>query len=246
MGADVLRVPCWLALAVVCLMGVGLVACGLLPAMPTQQESGAYAYTTWDATESPNYYRVVGPAEVVDPPEPGEVWYGPLDVLGRATSARVTVTHDLMEAGIARERADTSSLYPSGWGSNAKVDIPLADGGTYHGYFWNRSHLVAKSLGGAELLENLITGTRMQNVGANDGKGGMAWCETTCRTWLEANPQGSVYYAATPVYEGRELVPRSVVVDMRSSDGALDQRVEVYNAALGFSIDYANGTFKPQ
>ena len=203
-------------------------------------------YTAWDPVVSPNYYRVVGPAVVSEELAPGDVLYGDLDLLGRATGTRAQVTNAMMTNGIARERKDTSSISPSGWGENSKVEIALPNGGTYHGYFWNRSHLLAKSLGGDEVIQNLITGTRMQNVGANDGGGGMAWCETTCRDWLEAHPDGSVYYAATPVYEGSELVARSVLVDMRSSDGSIDQRVEVYNAALGFSIDYATGAFFEQ
>ena len=34
-----------------------------------------------------------------------------------------------------------------------------------------------------------------------------------------------------------------MLVDLRSSDGSLDQRIEVYNAAKGFDIDYAAGSF---
>jgi DNA-entry nuclease len=134
-------------------------------------------------------------------------------------------------------------ILPSGWGHNEKVDIDLPDGSTYHGYLFNRSHLIAKSLGGSEVVENLITGTRTQNVGANDGRGGMAYPETLARNWLRDNTEGSVWYSATPVYEEDELVPRSVIVDLRSSDGSLDLELEVYNAAQGYRIDYSDGTF---
>lgn len=202
-----------------------------------------YAYTAWDEEASPDYYRIFGPAARVTTLDPGNVSYGSLDSLGRATYAQANVTYDLMESGIARERDDMSDLHPSGWGHNAEVNIELWDHTTYHGWFWNRSHLLAKSLGGGERLDNLITGTRMQNVGANDGEGGMAFPETLVRTYLQAHQAETVSYVATPIYEADELVPRSVYVDVKSSDGELDLCIEVYNAAKGYDIDYATGTF---
>ena len=36
---------------------------------------------------------------------------------------------------------------------------------------------------------------------------------------------------------------RSVIVDVRSSDGVLDFELEVYNAARGHEIDYTTGEF---
>ena len=113
----------------------------------------------------------------------------------------------------------------------------------FRSYFWNRSHLIAKSLGGDDIAENLVTGTRTQNVGANDGQGGMGYAEGIARRFLESNQGATLYYSATPVYEGSELVCRSVIVDMRASDGSLDMQVEVYNCAKGFLIDYATGAF---
>ncbi len=202
-------------------------------------------FTAWDPIASPNYYRVVGSAVVSAVPAPGEVVNKDLDALGRATGAVSLVTYDSMQAGRQREREDASGISPSGWGHNAEVDMAMPDGNVYHGLFFNRSHLLAKSLGGTEEARNLITATRTQNVGANvnGSEGGMAYVEGLARTWLEMHPEGQVYYAATPVYHADELLARSVLVDVRSSDGELDQRIEVYNAALGFDIDYATGSF---
>ena len=205
----------------------------------------ARSYTPWTEDDAPNYYRVVGPAVIDFSLEPGEITYSGLDLLGRSGRATACVTYPMMEAGIEREREDMQSIHPSGWGHNAEVDIELIDGSFYHGYLYNRSHLIAKSLGGAEIRENLVTGTRMQNVGDSNPAGGMLFCEQVARDWLVRNPDGWVLYSATPVYEGDELLCRSVVVDMRSSDGTLDMQVEVYNAALGFEIDYATGEFSP-
>ncbi len=210
------------------------------------QETVQIAPSVWDAEADPNYYRVLGPAVVGEEPAAGTVAYGELDALGRATRAVALVTYDSMAAGLARQRGDLSSVEPSGWGHNEQVAIALPNGRIYHGYLYNRSHLVAKSLGGDDEPHNLITGTRTQNVGANvDGApGGMAAAEVAARTWLDAHRDGTIYYAVTPLYEGGELVARSVIVDIRTSDGSIDQRLEVFNTVLGFDIDYATGAFE--
>lgn len=125
------------------------------------------------------------------------------------------------------------------------VRIEFKDGRkAYNGYFYNRSHLIADSLGGDAIPENLVTGTRTQNVGANDNKGGMGYIEERVRAYLDNNPNGFVYYAVTPVYEGDELVCRSTFVDVKSNDGSIDEHIEVFNAAAGYEIDYSTGTFR--
>lgn len=202
------------------------------------------AYTAWDPEAYPDYYRVVGAAVVDVDLEPGEARYEGLDALGRTGRAVALVTYDMMSAGSEREREDISDIHPSGWGHNEEVEIAMPDGSAYHGMLFNRSHLLAKSLGGDDADYNLITGTRTQNVGDNHGQdGGMDYTEGLARDWLRDNPDGTVYYSATPVYEGDELLARSVIVDVRSSDGSIDLEVEVFNAALGFDIDYATGEF---
>lgn len=238
------------------LVSLALAACGGFSIDRSDQASGApsgaavevgpsFSYTAWSERDDPEYYRVIGPAQLADIPEPGTATYSPLDRHGRAGQAAACVTFEMMEAGRSRERDDMSSVHPSGWGHNDEVDIELADGSFYHGRFWNRSHLIAKSLGGSDEIENLVTGTRMQNVGSNTGDpGGMAYCEDLARDWLDAHPTGSIAYVATPVYEGTEPVCRSVIVDLRSSDGLVDQRVEVFNTAKGYEVDYAEGSFR--
>ena len=245
------RVAAIVALVVV-LAVVALAAVYLLPpqmAEPAGEQptdGQALGYTAWSEDVAPNYYRVVGEAHLDVELTPGEITYSGLDLLGRSGRAVACVTYEMMQEGIDREREDISSIHPSGWGHNAEVDIELIDGSVYHGYMFNRSHLIAKALGGADIQENLVCGTRMQNVGDNNPAGGMLFCEQVARDWLIRNQGGWVLYSATPVYEGDELLCRSVIVDMRSSDGSLDMRVEVYNAALGYRIDYATGEFFPE
>ena len=217
---------------------------GDVPAAGRHVPARSLSYTAWNADAYPDYCRVVGPAVVDVELAPGEARYEGLDGLGRTGRVAALVTFDMMRAGSEREREDMSDVRPSGWGHNAEVDIEMPDGKTYHGYLFNRSHLLAKSLGGDDAVYNVVTGTRTQNVGDNRGQdGGMAYTESLARDWLWDNQEGTVYYAATPVYEGDELVPRSVFVDVRSSDGELDLEVEVFNAVAGFEIDYATGEF---
>ena len=202
-------------------------------------------YTEWNVDDYPEYYRVVGDAVVDVELDPGELLYEGLDELGRTGRAVACVTPEMAEEGSEREREEMSWIHPSGWGHNEQVYIVMPDGDTYHGALFNRSHLIAKSLGGEEVPENMVTGTRTQNVGDNHGQdGGMAYTEGVARRWLRENPNGTLYYSATPVYEGDELVPRSVIVDVRSSDGEVDLEVEVFNATYGFEIDYATGEFR--
>lgn len=200
---------------------------------------------TWNEDEAPNYYLVIGAAEFDEYPAEGTVEYSPLDRLGRAGDVVACVNAELAESGASRERESMADLRPSGWGYNEEAAIELPTGDVYHGYFWNRSHLLAKSLGGEEILQNLVCGTRMQNVGANlnGTEGGMAYTETLARDWLRGHPQGCVYYAATPEYVGGEPVCRDVVVDILTSDHSINQRVVVFNAAKGYDIDYATGRF---
>ena len=236
------------AAAVACAAGLGALRLeGVLPGLRPQASApagGSLAQPTeWVEAESPNYVRLVGPARIAETLAPGEVRYAPLDALGRAGRVEACVTARMVEEGVARERA-AELPDPAGWGHNARAEIELPGGRVYRGWFWNRSHLLAKSLGGADALENLVCGTRMQNVGANDGQGGMAMVETACRSWLRDYPDQTISYVATPLYVAGELVPRSVVVDARSSDGSIDEEVEVYNCAKGYVIDYAAGTFE--
>lgn len=60
-----------------------------------------------------------------------------------------------------------------------------------------------------------------------------------------AHPDGYAYYAATPAYVGDELAPRSVFVDVLSSDSSINDHVEAYNAAAGNDIDNATREFSP-
>lgn len=206
-----------------------------------------------EISQDEDYYTVTGKAERdYKPATTGEVEYCPEDELERPTCAYGELTFDLRNEAQARGRQDMN-VDSIGWGHNAEVDIPALEGvegsKKYHGYMYNRSHLVADSLGGDAATENLVTGTRTQNVGSTqaDGQfsGGMAYTELMARDYLDkkASNDCPLYYAATPQYTGDELLPRTVIVDIQSCDKSIDERVEVSNTANGFDINYATGEY---
>lgn len=203
-------------------------------------------WKTWNEDSAPNYVKVVGKAQIRQNIEAGQVCYSDLDGNGRAGIVVAMLTPSMRNQAKAHGRQDID-VDPAGWpNDNPITEIAAPNGNVYRGYFWNRSHLLADSLGGDPCESNLITGTRMQNVGANDGTGGMAYAETIARDWLDAHNEGTLYYSALPLYVGTESIPRSVVVDMSSSDGSIDIEIIVYNAARGYVIDYSSGTISKE
>lgn len=101
-----------------------------------------------------------------------------------------------------RGRLDISRN-PYGWpADNPKVTLTFPSGVVYNGYFWNRSHLIADSLGGNPSSDNLIPGTRAQNVGDNTTPGGMGYVERIARDFLDNQIDH------TPMIEGPEVTQR--------------------------------------
>lgn len=117
----------------------------------------------------------------------------------------------------------------------------------YRGYVFNKSHLLAWSLGGSMNSNNLIWGTRAQNVGTNkpNNPGGMAYPETQVRNFLRTNPNEVVYYSASPLYVEQELVPRGVQVQAISlrDPQKFHLNIWVFNAEAGVKLNYQTGSF---
>lgn len=203
----------------------------------------------WSFDNYPDYYRVIGQSEI-DPsvfPEYGKITYGGLDNLGRTMTVKGALTYQNVAKSYGKREQFTQEANPSGWkqGKNERVAIYWIGGKVYHGYLWNRSHLIADSLGGKAERENVITGTRPQNVGGTDQKGGMRYTEKKAQEWLEKNQDGVVFYQAEPIYNQDELIPRGVIVSLLSSNGSLNEKVIVYNTANGYSINYYTGEYTP-
>ena len=202
--------------------------------------------TGWSEEAAPNYFLVTGGADIEE--ETLGMDKGTYRIMkdesGRPDLVIACVDAPMREAGAERKRDRLPD--PLGWPKNKEVEIEFANGTTYHGWLFNRSHLLAKSLGGPDTKENLVTGTRTQNVGDNDENGGMGHTESEARAWLDQHPDGYVLYEVDPVYEGDEVIPRTVEVDIRTSDGSIDEHVVTYNVAKGYVIDYATGEWRKE
>lgn len=194
------------------------------------------------------FYAPAGKAVVAydDVNKNGEIKYLELDNLQRATGAYGYISKEMRTEAKERGRQDIR-VDPVGW-TSGKPPVPVTfEDRSYKDSFYNRSHLIADSLGGDPTKVNLVTGTRMQNVGWNKkGEGGMAYIEEKTRVFLDS-PKGDncpVYYAVTPNYIGSELLPRTVTVNAKSCDSTIDEQIVVDNMAPGYVINYMNGEFK--
>lgn len=168
------------------------------------------------------------------------------DNQGRAGVAKARLTYAEFNASRGSRQGDP--LEPSGWpAENPIVAINFSlTGRTYHGYLYNRSHSIGDSLLGAKSYtsaNNFTTGTRPQNVGA-DQDGGMRAAEETVENYWNSHPgtRQTVDYKTTPVYKGDEDIPRGSIVDIKSSDGEIDTEIVVINSVEGIKINYTTGT----
>lgn len=221
-------------------------------------DQGKVATTTDFSGDYLTFYAKKGKAVVAYPDAPkGDIHYEPVDTLKRPTAAYGYITTDMYIPGKERE---SINFDPVGYGgNNKKVEISYDVNGDgvieagkgnpdkgYSGWFYNRSHMIADSLGGKAIRENMVTGTRMQNVGWNDGKGGMAYTETKARDYLKTPKAKNcpLYYAVSNNYVGSELLPRTTTVNIQSCDKSIDEQVVVDNVAPGYTINYVTGSFK--
>lgn len=199
----------------------------------------------YDESKFPDMYEVLGEAEI-DESKFSTTYSYSYDNLDRTTTAYGLVNYKaVMDSKGWRADFEPNSE-PSGWfigkkSNNKKVSVKLPNGKIYNGYFYNRSHLIADSLGGRSYKYNVVTGTRQQNVG-NNGDGGMQYIEKKVKDYVEQT-KNNVYYEVTPVYNGNELVPRYVIVNAKSEDGVINEKVKVFNNASGYEINYADGSF---
>lgn len=203
------------------------------------------AGSDYDESKYPDMYEVLGEAEI-DESKFSTTYSYSHDDLDRTTTAYGLVNYKaVMDSKGWRADFEPNSE-PSGWykgkeSNNKKVSVKLPTGKIYNGYFYNRSHLIADSLGGRSYKYNVVTGTRQQNVG-NNGNGGMQYIEKKVVDYVEKT-KNNVYYSVEPYYEGNELVPRYVIVNAKSDDGVINEKVKVFNNASGYEINYADGSF---
>lgn len=158
-----------------------------------------------------------------------------------------TITYvKLNKTSIERNYGNQQSFdeNPIGWNKNKQVDIPHDRLGNYHGWFWNRSHLVADQLGGESIMENAITGTRTQNVGGRNNKGGMRVPEERAYNYIKETGKPLLYYVDVVYYEDNHIIPSEVRVTLYNDE--IYEQYVTYNVANGYNIDYVNGTFSKE
>lgn len=169
------------------------------------------------------------------------------DEKGRSGIARAVLTFSEFEASKGARQG--TPLDPPAWPKNSMTSIHFGlTNRTYHGFLYNRSHSIADSLLGKFSYRsqyNFTTGTRSQNVGA-DQNGGMRAAEELAENYWKTheNSDQTIQYQTTPLYNGSETIPRGSIVDEKSSDGKLGVEIVVINDAEGVSIDYNDGNEK--
>ena len=156
--------------------------------------------------------------------------YSELDELGRCGTAYANVGKQIMPT---QKRESIGSVKPSGW-QTVKYDKSVIS----DLYLYNRCHLIAFMLAGENANpKNLITGTRYLNIE------GMLPFEDKAHDYIEKNPKNHILYRVTPLYKGKDLVARGVLMEGYSVEdkGALQFCVFCYNVQPQISIDYFNG-----
>ncbi len=155
-------------------------------------------------------------------------YYSELDEYGRCGMAIASVGKDLMPT---EDRESISHIHPTGWHS---VRYDFVNGGS----LYNRCHLIGFQLTGENANEkNLITGTRYLNIE------GMLPFENMIADYVKETGN-HVVYRVTPVFEGKELVARGVILEAKSveDDGeGVMFNVYAYNVQPGVVIDYKTG-----
>lgn len=154
--------------------------------------------------------------------------FAELDRLGRCGSAFALIGSESMPT---IQRGAIGDVRPSGW-KIAKYDWIEGK------YLFNRCHLIAYQLTGQNANSlNLITGTRYLNVE------GMEPLEDRVAYYLHRTGN-HVLYRVTPVFTGKELVARGVLMEARSveDDGeGLEFCCWCYNVQPGVEINYSTG-----
>lgn len=221
------------------------------------------------------YYMPVDPSITVDSNTTNDIitdkgWnvYQGIDSKGRTGAATALITYDVVNYVASLDRPDfaASTIVPGQYtkaqlietnkiytwkktndskSNNFKTNMSI-NNVSYNGYAFNKSHLIAWSLGGDMLDHNLIWGTRAQNVGSNYSKnpGGMSYIETLVRNYIHDNHNAKILYTTVPIYKTKnDIVPIAVYVeaiDTMNPEG-FSHAAWTLNQQDGLIIDYTTG-----
>lgn len=154
-----------------------------------------------------------------------DVVYLPLDALGRVQGVSALI-------GLGEEevpsRAVVQSVIPTGWTQATYGFIPGLN-------LYNRCHLLAHQLGGAEIAENLLTGTQYLNIS------GMVPFENTIADYVRRTGN-HVRMEILPLFEDDNLVCAGVFINAKSvEDDEISICTYCFNVQPGVAIDYRTG-----
>lgn len=156
--------------------------------------------------------------------------YSDLDAYGRCGPGITNIGPDTLANVTAR--GDINKIYPTGWQTgNVKYEGIMAS------ELYNRCHLIAHSLGGADTRWNLVTGTRYLNEA-------MIPYEEKVANYVKESGN-HVLYRATPIYVGANRMASGIQLEGYSIEDhgkGLSFNVYLYNVQPGVNIDYANGS----
>ena len=75
----------------------------------------------------------------------------------------------------------------------------------------------------------------------------MQYTENLARQFMKFHKNAYILYSVENLYKNNsDIIPYASEINIKSSDGSIDEKVFVYNVMPGYEIDYSsNGLFKP-
>lgn len=153
--------------------------------------------------------------------EKNKSYYSSLDKKGRTKSVISSITIDTLN-NINNRPPFKSNIVLAGQYYNAIFDGKKwirnnseSNNRNINGWIFNKSHLLAYSLGGDNEVHNLIWGTREQNIGTNETNfsGGMSYIENMTKKYIRENKESNILYQVVPIYnKSNHIVPKYVYV----------------------------------
>lgn len=153
--------------------------------------------------------------------------YSNLDKFGRCGRATICI---IKENFPIKKRGGIGHITPSGWHSFIFNCIKGK-------YLFNRCHLIGHQLGGQNIKNNVITGTRYLNVSQ------MLPFENAIAQYCK-NTGNHVLYRVAPIYKQDNLVASGVLLEALSVEDCGEGicfNIYLYNRQPKIQINYKNG-----
>lgn len=153
--------------------------------------------------------------------------YSNLDKLGRCGRATICINKEKFPI---KKRGGIGHIIPSGWHSFKYNCIKGK-------YLYNRCHLIGHQLGGQDIKNNFITGTRYLNVSQ------MLPFENAIVDYCKTTGE-HVAYRVTPIFKQQNLIASGVLLEALSVEDCGEGvcfNIYLYNRQQGIDINYETG-----